>query len=113
MAQEAYSDIDPDRLIFSKARELVQSIGMNFDHMYTLYMSEYYVSKGPNYMIWAKPIAEPVDAWFIFLAIGEGCLSIWHKQMPYYLPNIAFHRPLRGDNEMKIIPTKTMQRLLC
>ncbi len=102
-----------DRDIFPKAKELVESQGLNYREQYEIYMGNHYVVKTPSSMIWAKRINHPVKAWFIFLAIGSNCFKIWYKQMPYYLPNVAYYRPLRGRDRLHIIPMKRLEKFIC
>ena len=97
--------------IFKEAQLLCDNSGIDFMEAYNEYMGQWYVSKGPTHMIWAKPVYDPVEAWFIFLAIGEKCFTLWYKQMPYRLPYVIFRRRLRGEKEDTVIPMDTIERL--
>lgn len=47
---------------------------------------------------WVLP-GEPVDTWFVKLAIGKGCLRWFLDQRPYDLPWLAWGRDFRGRGE--------------
>jgi hypothetical protein len=51
------------------------------------------------------PAAGAADAWYITLAIGRSCLAEFVRQMPYFLPSLAWRRGFRGDHRLRVHDT--------
>jgi hypothetical protein len=103
--------------IWDQARDLAKRGGWHFEDMYRAYLSAGYVFKTPDSMIWMEPIygmpykGEKIDAWFIFLAIGEGAASFWSKSLPFELPYIAYVRADDDGKDLKIMSTDRYRKL--
>jgi len=101
------------------ALRLYRDQGLNLSADLTNYATWGIALIMPDRLILARPIAradgtrwanpgEPVDTWFVKLAIGPGCIGWFLGQMPYHLPWLAWGRDFRGrgaPGSLKFYPT--------
>lgn len=100
------------RSVSDEAYRYCASHGIDFEKHWSEYVKNYYILKGPDYLLMARPLYAPKEAWFIFLAIGDNCFRVWHNCMPFYLPNVAFCRFGRGSKKVRYIGMKQFERFL-
>lgn len=60
--------------------------------------------------VWPQPGA--ADAWYVTLAVGRGALPFFIRQMPYFLPFIAWRRGFHGDQSLRIFHTERIRQNL-
>lgn len=84
------------------------------------YLRHGYVCAGPDRLLLFKAIDQseadwhPKNerAWYVHLAVGEGCLGWFRQQAPYRLPFLAWFRRKDGKQTLRFYPTDRITPLL-
>lgn len=84
-----------------QAAALCSSLGYDFDAKVREFAREGYAYLGQDCVILAQA---RVDTWWVWLAVGPGCLQRFCALAPYPLPYVAFAREAKGDDETRLIP---------
>lgn len=103
-----------------QAKALYTRNGLDFEADLVAYMRHGYVWCGPDRFMMAKPIEgseadwNPKNprAWYVHMAVGEGCLSWFIRQAPFSLPFIAWFRRKHSRQALKFYPTDRLSAKL-
>ena len=105
-------NITPSVSILGQARAYCEANDLDFDEAWAEYASKHYLAIGPDYLFMYHHMKEPVEGWFIYLAIGAGNFKVWHRIVPYRLPNVIYYRAGRKGNKMRVIAMEQIERFL-
>lgn len=91
-----------------------ESLGLDGTQLFDHYHSRGYVMKGPDYFMMGEPLPDR-KAWFVFWAESlpgtEPACRRFLRMMPYYLPEVAFARSLKGRTHPQFYSTARLLRL--
>ena len=72
------------------------------------YAMYHYAYLSPECIILARPM---VDTWFVYLAVGDGCLARFFELAPFVLPFVSFERPAKGLTASRKYPYERIKQL--
>jgi hypothetical protein len=80
-------------------------------HGYVFSQPDMFLMCAPCSLAQSGAITEPecADAWFVGLAVGDGALNWLIRQMPWYLPKVAWYRDFKHrTGRLHVWPTETL-----
>lgn len=106
-----------------KANELYAKAGINFTQDLAFHLRNGYVFSDPEHFLMGFPvilanpntIARPgeAEAWHVRLAIGQGALGWFLRQMPWFLPFVCWHRTLKNSKgALHVWPSEILMKRL-
>lgn len=104
-----------------QAKQLYARLGLDLSRDLGWHLDYGVVFCTPDRLVLAHAIrlAEPAvwpatapDAWYVRLALGRGSLAWFVRQMPHFLPSLAWRRGFRGDERLRVYDTARFIRKL-
>jgi len=98
----------------AQAHALYAKHGIDLNRELSDHLDFGYVFSTPDRLLLERPVRvddlpkwnpKNPDAWFVTLAVGDGCLGWFVAQIPYRLPLLAWFRGMkRTDSEIHVVP---------
>lgn len=102
------------------AKAMYAQHGLDLEADLAAYLRHGYVVAGPDRLLLFKAIDQSEAdwhpkterAWYVHLAVGDGCLGWFRRQAPYELPFLAWFRRKDGKQTLRFYPTDRITPLL-
>lgn len=100
----------------ASAKKLYDEQGLRFEAVLAHYLDHGYVFVEPGRLVMGSPVREEqpdkiaapgeADCWHVHLAVGEGAMKWFIRQMPWYLPKICWRREFKANaSRLHVWPT--------
>lgn len=92
-----------------RAQLMYDQMGWDFEHEVRYFINTGYLFSTPEYFIMGSRLK---DAWFIQMAVGEGCMKKFMELMLFRLPYIKWCRFFKGDKRVRCFKTEQLERVI-